>query len=283
MRTALLFPGQGAQSADMCELVTRRRPDLLSALEAALGADPFDRLDEGTDVVQPALYCAGLAAWQALREQAVEVDVFAGHSLGEITALAAAEIIDAERGLELVLLRGRLIAAEAQRQGNGSMLAVIGGELSDVRQLAERHDVHLANDNSPGQAVLSGEQPRLERASEEGRRLGLRTVALDVHGAFHSPAMQGAVAEFRRHLDTLSFDHRKPVYSCLTAAPFENFRTQLAEAITGMVRWRELLQRLYADGVRTFIDGGPGRVMKGLVKHTLPGDVTIMTTKDFAG
>ncbi|HST55172.1 MAG TPA: ACP S-malonyltransferase [Solirubrobacteraceae bacterium] len=280
MRTALLFPGQGAQRAGMGELVATHRPDLMAALEAELGAEPFERLDEGTDVVQPALYCAGLASWRALQDQGVEADVFAGHSLGEITALAAAETIDARYGLELVMLRGRLIAAEAERQGNGGMLAVIGGELADVQQLAVRHRVYLANDNSPGQAVLSGEKPSLELASEEGRELGLRTLALDVHGAFHSPAMQGAVPQFKQHLDTLSFDQRKPVYSCLTAAPFENFRTQLADAITGMVRWRELLQRLYADGVRTFIDAGPGRVMRGLVKHTLADDVTILTTKE---
>ncbi len=278
--TAVLFPGQGPQSAEMGEVVERRRPELARALERAVGPRPYERLD-ATDAAQPAVYCASLAGWSVIERSGVEPDVFAGHSLGEFAAAAAAEAVDAERALELVVARGRITAAAASRNGAGGMVAVMGGTLDAVRPIAIGCGVVVANDNSPRQIVLSGRRDRLEKAAAKAIEQGFRAVPLNVAGAFHSPDMVDAAVRFQRELDRVPFrTPRRPVFSGITAQPFVDFRRQLADALTEMVRWRELLLRLHRRGVRTFIDAGPGKVMAGLVKHTLSG-VEIRTISDF--
>ena len=281
MTTAVLFPGQGTQCVEMGDFVERHRPELARALERAVGARPFERVEEDTATAQPAVFCASLAGWTAIARRGVEPDVFAGHSLGELAAVAAADTVDAERGLQLVVARGRLTKEAASSHANGGMLAVLGGEMEAVRAIAERCEVVVANDNSPRQIVLSGTLDGLERAMAASVEQGFRVVPLNVGGAFHSPYMRGAADRFRRELDRVAFAHpRRPVYSSVTAQPFVDFRRQLAEGLTEMVRWRELLLRLHRQGVRTFIDTGPGKVMAGLVKHTLSG-VEIRTVADF--
>jgi [acyl-carrier-protein] S-malonyltransferase len=270
--TAVLFPGQGVQTPAMEHEVRRRCPELARALEEAVGPDPFGRLGEGTAIVQPALYCAGVAAWRALEAEGTAADAFAGHSLGEFAALVAAGSLEPAAGLELVVARGRITAETGRRHGDGGMLAVMGAEVGAIAELAAAAGVHVANANSPRQAVLSGDRARLSVLAADAEERRLRCVPLDVEGAFHCPAMAEAAERFADHLAEVDFaPARRPVYCGLTAEPFEDPRRQLAESLTQTVRWCVLVRNLDRDGITTFVDAGPGTVLAGLVKRTLRG------------
>jgi [acyl-carrier-protein] S-malonyltransferase len=271
--SAILFPGQGSQTADMREFVERVRPDLLEMVVAAVGEDPFPRADEGTNYAQPAIFCASLAGWHALGRP---MEAFmAGHSLGELGALVAAGALDEREGLELVVLRGRLMHQSGLQAGDGEggMIAVLGAGASDhAPEIAEAHDLTVANDNSPVQVVISGPTSRLPAALDHAKELGLRAMELDVTGAFHSPMMAGAVPEFERALAEVSFGEPAEgttVISAVTAQPFTDPRRELADALTMPVRWREVMLTLHELGAERFVDVGPGRVLTGLAKRTL--------------
>jgi malonyl CoA-acyl carrier protein transacylase len=266
--TAVLFPGQGSQTSDMREQVERVRPDLLELACAEAGEDPFGRADEGTRWAQPAIYCASLAGWERLRE-GCRPAFMAGHSLGEVGALAAAGALSAEDGLRVVCARGRLMQDAA---GDGAMVAVLGGCRAAVREAAARHGLTVANDNAPGQAVLSGPEGALDAAVAELDGLGLRARRLPVGGAFHSPAMEPAVAPFRELLEQVEVRAPAvPVLSCVTGEPFGDVRELLARALISPVRWVDVLCGLHARGARRFVETGPGRVLTGLVRRTLRG------------
>lgn len=268
---AVLFPGQGSQTAAMRQTVERFRPELLELALEIVGSDPFERIDEGTRYVQPAIFCAALAGWEQLRGEARPL-AMAGHSLGEIAALVAAESLSAADGLLLVAERGRLTQETADAAGDGGMVAVLGAPRAAVAALAAAHGLTIANDNTPTQVVLSGLVPSL-RAAEAGlRERGLRTKPLAVGGAFHSPAMEPAVSSFRAVLAAVEFaDPRFPVFSCVTAQPFSDPRDELARSLTHPVRWVEVMRALVAAGADRFLETGPGRVLSGLVHRTLDG------------
>ena len=267
--SAIVFPGQGSQTPEMRELVQRVRPDLLALAAEVVGTDPFPRADEGTNYAQPAIYCASLAGWTALGSPAGVV--MAGHSLGEVGALVAAGALGEREGLELVALRGRLMHESGIAAGDGSMVAVIGAGASDhALQIADASDLTVANDNSPVQVVLSGARAHIPAAIDAAKALGLRAMELDVAGAFHSPMMAAAVPEFSAALAAIDFvAPRTPVVSAVTAAPFTDPRTELADALTLPVRWREVMLALRELGAERFVDVGPGRVLTGLAKRTL--------------
>ncbi|HEX8103836.1 MAG TPA: ACP S-malonyltransferase, partial [Solirubrobacteraceae bacterium] len=217
MRTALLFPGQGSHVPGMDAGVAAARPDLLALAAEAVGEDPFARAAEGTRFAQPAILCASLAAL-AVHDGPAPAAV-AGHSLGELTALVAAQAIEERDAVALVALRGRLMQAAADSApAPGGMLAVLGP--LDAAALAARHGVAVANDNAPGQVVLSGGQAALRRAAAEARAAGARAIALGVAGAFHSPHMAPAVPAWTEAVARAAVRApRLPVYSCVTAAP----------------------------------------------------------------
>jgi malonyl CoA-acyl carrier protein transacylase len=270
--SAILFPGQGSQTSDMRDLVERVRPDLLEMAVAAVGEDPFPHAEEGTNFAQPAIFCASLAGWEALGRP---LEAFmAGHSLGELGALVAAGALAEGDGLELVALRGRLMHESGLAAGDGGMFAVLGAGASDhAEEIAEGHDLTVANDNSPQQVVISGDKSRFPEAMAQAKELGLRAMELDVSGAFHSPMMAGAVPEFERALAEVSFGEPEgtTVISAVTAQPFSDPRRELADALTMPVRWREVLLTLHELGAQRFVDVGPGRVLTGLAKRTLSG------------
>ena len=263
--TAILFPGQGSQTPEMRETVSSERPDLLEQVMEVVGDDPFALTDEGTMFAQPAIFCASLAGWGALGSPSGEF--MAGHSLGELAALVAARALGERDGLELVALRGRLM----QEAGKGGMIALLGSGAADhAPALAKAHGLAVANDNSPQQVVLSGERGALPAAAEAAKELGLRAMELPVTGAFHSPMMAPAVPEFRAALDRVEFSEpRVPVMSAVIAAPFDDVRARLAEALTMPVRWRETMLALHGRGVDRFVEVGPGKVLTGLAKRTL--------------
>ena len=268
-KTAILFPGQGSQTADMRDDVLRTRPELLELAAEVVGEDPYARASDGTNFAQPAIFCASLAGWHALGSP--DGDLMAGHSLGELAALVAAGALDERDGLELVALRGRLMHEAGVREGGGGMVAVLGrGAADHAHEIAEAHGLTVANDNSPQQIVLSGARSELPAAVEHAKELGLRGMELDVTGAFHSPMMASAVPEFSAALEQTDFTPpRVPVISAVTARPFEDPRRELADALTMPVRWRETMLALHELGATRFVETGPGRVLTGLAKRTL--------------
>jgi malonyl CoA-acyl carrier protein transacylase len=269
--TAILFPGQGSQTADMRDTVERERPDLLALVIDAVGEDPFPRAGEGTHFAQPSIFAASLAGWHALGRPAG--DFMAGHSLGELAALVAAGALAEADGVRLVALRGRLMDASGREAGNGGMVAVLGADAAErAPEVALAHRLSIANDNSPQQVVLSGSRHELAGAIEHAEDLGLRAMELDVTGAFHSPMMASAVPEFQAALAATDFTEPSVmVLSAVTAEPFTDPRRQLADALTMPVRWRETMLALHERGAERFVEVGPGRVLTGLAKRTLKG------------
>ncbi|HZI91537.1 MAG TPA: ACP S-malonyltransferase [Thermoleophilaceae bacterium] len=263
----LLFPGQGSQEPEMAETVAKLRPDLAERVTALVGEDPFARVADGTRFAQPAIFCAALAGLERLG--CPDADLYAGHSLGEITALVAAGALSEEGGLQIVAERGRLMDRAAV-ESPGGMLAV-RAERSEAEALAERHDLVVANDNAPRQIVLSGPLAGIEAAEAEASDVDLKAKRLPVAGAFHSPLLEHVVEPFLAALREIEVRRpRAPVYSCVTAAPFDDDpRDCLAKALMSPVRWVEVLHALHAAGGRSFVETGPGKVLSGLVRRTL--------------
>ena len=298
-----LFPGQGSHTAGMRELVEAVLPELASSCIELVGTDPFVHAAQSTRFAQPAIFCASIAAWTAhtaaagasaasagSASEASEASeasagsaasagsqapplAYAGHSLGELAALVAAGALDLADGLRLSVLRGELMAAAAERDGDGGMLALIGASQAQCDALLVGHaGIVLANDNAPGQVVLAGAGGRLRELAADARGQGLRALVLDVAGAFHSPAMAPAVEPFAAALADVEFDFpRARVVSCASAAPFVDIRGELAQAIVKPVRWRETMSTLAGLGADAFLDYGPGRVLARLVPRNLPG------------
>src|SRR4051812_45038059 len=158
----------------MRDLVAERASDLLERCVALVGEDPFPRASDSTRFAQPAIFCASLAGWDALDLDAAAA---AGHSLGELAALAAAGVVERDDALRLVVLRGKLMA---EADDVGSMLALIGASDEETESIASEASVTVANDNAPGQVILSGPRDRLEQAEEIARERGRRVMPLDV-------------------------------------------------------------------------------------------------------
>jgi [acyl-carrier-protein] S-malonyltransferase len=269
--SALLFPGQGSHAEGMDEPY-RGHPLFERGLEL-LGHDPFDRLTEGTRYQQPALFLCSVAAWEQWREEAEDEDeasAAAGHSLGEYAALVSAGALQFDDAVRLVDERAAAMA-DAGEANAGGMVAMLGGEAQTVRALAKRLGLVIANDNAPGQLVLSGSVDALTEAEDVAREeTGARARRLDVTGAFHSPLMEPAAERLRAALEATPVGPPQiPVYSNGSAAPFVDVRRELAENLLRPVRWRETLLALRTARVERFVELGPGAVLTGLVKRTL--------------
>jgi malonyl CoA-acyl carrier protein transacylase len=269
--SALLFPGQGSHAEGM-EEPYRGHPLLERGLEL-LGYDPFERLAEGTRYQQPALFLCSVAAWDEWRAEADDEDdarAAAGHSLGEYAALVAAGGLEFDDAVRLVDERAAAMA-DAGELSAGSMVAMLGGDAHAVRALGERLGLVVANDNAPGQLVLSGPVDAIAEAEEIARdEAGARARRLDVSGAFHSTLMEPAAERLRAALEaTPVHELAIPVYSNGTARPFVDVRAELADNLLRAVRWRETLLALRTAGIERFVELGPGSVLTGLVKRTL--------------
>jgi malonyl CoA-acyl carrier protein transacylase len=270
--TAILFPGQGSQEPDMVDLVAAEAPDLLERCLELVDDDPFARVSDSTRFAQPAIFCASVASWRRARDHVVPPVAIAGHSLGEFAALVAAEALDPIDALELVVLRGRLMWEAGERAGGGSMLALLGASDDVAAELAAEHGVVVANENAPGQIVLSGSLEGLGAAAEHARADGLRAMELGVSGAFHSPAMIPAVGPFETALAGVELRPPTiPVLSGLTGRPMTSPRSDLAGALTKPVRWTAVMAGLAERGVTRFVDAGPGRVLAKLTRRNVPG------------
>jgi malonyl CoA-acyl carrier protein transacylase len=265
----------------MVDEVARLAPELLERCIELVGEDPFPRVAESTRFAQPAIFCASLAGWRE-HGDGLRPGALAGHSLGELTALVAAEALEPLAGLELAVRRGELMDEASSDRAEEGMLALLGAEDALTHRLAEENGVVLANDNAPGQVVLAGALERLRAASRQAREGGARAILLDVAGAFHSPSMAGAVEPFRAVLERVEFQEpATAVISGSTAQPFGDPRAELAEAIVRPVRWRETMLALAAAGAETFVDFGPGEVLARLVRRNLP-DAAVLSLDELS-
>lgn len=280
-RTAIVFPGQGSQRTEMIADLpeTEDLQRLMDAAEALSGMplrsiEAMGTAEELADtrVAQPLLYLAGWAWGTALLDSGLEPSAVAGHSLGELTALAVAGAYSVEAGLELVVERSKLMSAAAQAV-HGGMSAVIGLDSHAIATAVKDIDgVWVANDNSLSQVVITGIRPALEEAHEVLSQAGARRIVpLNVSGAFHSPLMEPARAAFADLLAGAAIsDPRIPVLQNTDPRPTRDaseVRERLAAQITSPVRWTETMLALASDGPCTVVEAGPGSVLTGLAKR----------------
>jgi malonyl CoA-acyl carrier protein transacylase len=237
-----------------------------------LGFDPFSRLSEGTRTQQPALFLCSMAQWASREDHETDPLAAAGHSLGEYAALTAAGAIDFEDGVRLVRARAQAMADAAALQPGG-MVALLGGERDDVYELAAGLELSLANDNAPGQIVLSGRMRGIDAAVRRAGEIGCGCPRRGACCRWREPGRPApGSASFR----ALRAAHRppiqEPVFPVLSngsTRPFEDIRAELAENLLRPVRWREILLELQAMGATDYTECGPGSVLRGLVKRTL--------------
>jgi [acyl-carrier-protein] S-malonyltransferase len=295
---AFVFPGQGSQSVGMGKALadaSRVARELFEEVDEALGQHLFRLMAEGpieeltlTENAQPAIMANALATLRASGIDIAKADFVAGHSLGEYTALAAAGAFDVATGARLLKLRGRAMQAAAP-VGEGAMAALLGANLEIARAVAEAaaqgEVCTVANDNDPGQVVISGHRGAVERALEIAKEKGAkRAVLLPVSAPFHSPLMEPAARAMEQALgDARMADPRVPLYANVTAAPTREaaeIRRLLVEQVTGMVRWRESIAAMAAAGVTEFVEFG-GKVLAPMVKRTAPdANVRSVVTMD---
>lgn len=292
MKTALLFSGQGAQAVGMGKDLAAAFPaaaDLFAKADSILGYSLSQTAFEGpseeltrTSVCQPALYVHGLSALAVLKEKVptLSFDAAAGLSLGEFTAHAAAGTFDFETGLRLVDKRSRFMQ-EACEATEGGMAAIIGADEQGVRNLAAAADVDVANFNSPGQIVISGEKSKIALAVGMAKEYGARkAVELTVAGAFHSRLMEPAFQRLSAVLaETPILMPRVSVVGNVDARPAESpdaIRKSLADQVTGSVCWTASIEHMIDHlGITRFLELGPGGVIAGLVGRIRKGTEVI--------
>ena len=278
---AFVFPGQGSQRLGMLDGLPN--PDaverLLDAAEALSDLDLRRIADAGspeqlsdTRAAQPLLYLTDWAWGIALLEAGVRPSAVAGHSLGEFAALAVAGVFSVEAGLELVVERSRLMADRALATPGG-MVAVLGMEAATIKDLVEGiTGVWVANDNAPGQVVLTGSHEGLDDAHRLLAEAGARKVVpLAVAGPFHSPLMGPAADSFNALLDQATFtDATYPVLQNAEPTPTTSaaaIKSRLKGQMTSAVRWTETMLALRAMNVEMLVECGPGAVLKGLARR----------------
>ncbi|MDX2160766.1 MAG: ACP S-malonyltransferase [bacterium] len=287
--TSFVFAGQGSQAVGMGRDFADASPLVRAVFEEAddlLGFRLSRLCFEGPEDVlnttihtQPALYVYGIAVLRLLQAEVFPTlpDFLAGHSFGEITALVAAESLSFADGLRLVRERGRVMQAAGQA-APGGMAAVLGIDavaLREICTMAERQTggtLVIANDNCPGQIVISGDLPTLEIGTVLAKTAGVRRIVrLAVSIAAHSPLMQPAAVDFAAALAEVDFKPPlRPVYGNVTTEPLTDavaIRAELTQQLTHTVRWTESVQRMIADGAAHFIEFGPGDVLSKLIRR----------------
>jgi [acyl-carrier-protein] S-malonyltransferase len=289
---AFLFPGQGSQAVGMGAALaeaSRAARDTFAEVDEALGQNLYRLMREGpeedlklTENAQPAIMAHSLAVFRALTNEggvdlAKVANFVAGHSLGEYSALCAAGSFDLATTAKLLKLRGQAMQ-QAVPVGEGAMAALLGADLALARRIAEvaaQGEVcTVANDNDPGQVVLSGHKGAIDRAIEMAKEMGAkRAVPLPVSAPFHCPLMQPAAEAMRDALSYVVVDDPKvPVFANVTAQPErdpDTIRNLLVEQVTGMVRWRESVGNMFDAGVEEFVEIG-GKVLGPMVKRIAP-------------
>jgi [acyl-carrier-protein] S-malonyltransferase len=284
-----LFPGQGIPAKTVFASLEEGHATVTAA-EEILGYELRRKVGAAarrsgstlpTSLAQPAIFTAGVLALRTAPKE--EFDYFAGHSLGEYAALVAGGAITFEDGLRAVSVRGDVMH-EAARNAPGGMAALMSLDLDVVQMIADKTGVVVANDNAPGQVVVSGPDDDLAEAAAMARSQGGRAVLLEVSGPFHSDAMEPAAARLAETLARVEI--RNPsvsIISNVTARPYETpdeIRELLVRQVIHGVRWRESCEWLWEQGVRDLHDFGPGRVVAGLAQRIFR---SMETEKEAAG
>jgi [acyl-carrier-protein] S-malonyltransferase len=307
-RIAFVFPGQGSQSVGMGRALAPASPAAAAIFEAAdeaLGepisplawVGPEEQLNL-TENAQPALLATSIAYLAAARERAAaagtafpEPAFIAGHSMGQYSAMVAAETLSVADGVRLVRERGRQMQASGAGR-DGAMAAVLGLDDAAIPELVRQASAHgifaVANRNSPGQVVVSGERGAIDAAAEIAKALGAkRAIVLPVSVAAHSPLMANAATAMREILATVDFhDPSAPLLAnadahAITTA--QGARAELVDHLTAGVDWVRAVETMAAAGVDTFVEVGPGKVLTNLNKRIAPEATTVALEDALAG
>jgi [acyl-carrier-protein] S-malonyltransferase len=289
MTFAFTFPGQGSQTVGMGQSLAQNFPvarHLFEEVDEALGQHLSRTMWEGPEATltltanaQPALMAVSLAAHAALRQEygadAIKPAFMAGHSLGEYSALAAAGAFSVAEAAKLLRLRGQAMQG-AVPPGLGAMLALLGAEIEAAQRLAaaaaEGEVSQVANDNAPGQVVISGTKTAMDRAAKLAPEHGIRRAApLPVSAPFHCALMQPAADRMAAALEALALNPPLvPIVSNVMATPVTDpaeIKSLLVRQVTGVVRWRESVAYMVDHGAETLFEIGAGRVLTGLAKR----------------
>ncbi|OEU58548.1 MAG: malonyl CoA-acyl carrier protein transacylase [Desulfobulbaceae bacterium S3730MH12] len=295
MKVAVLFPGQGSQYLGMGKEFVDSDTECAALMEMAettcelnLGSlctdGTMEELTRATNL-QPAITITNLICWHAFQKavgEDFEVSCFAGHSLGEYSALFAAGIVSAEDTMKLVSKRGALMEREGE-VNPGGMRAVLGLSIEEIEEIISTYTgsgvVTAANHNTPQQIVISGSKEGLDAVTAKAEEQGAKVIPLNVSVANHSPLVAGAVPDFEEFMDEIEFKKpQTPVYfnvSSGTEGENGKIKSMMARQIASKVRWCEIIQSMMADGVDTFIEIGPKNILKGMMRKIAPKGVKI--------
>jgi len=285
MKIALMFPGQGSQKIGMGKDIYDKYDfvkELFKKASKVCNIDfenlIFNSTEEElkqTEILQPAITLVNIAFFEVLKKEIgnFKYDFVLGHSLGEYTALYAAEVVDFENTMKLVKARGEFMA-EAARNNPGSMIAVIKVSEELLSKIIEENDlyVNLANFNSPGQIIISGKTEDINKMKEILKEKGYKKIIpLKVSGAWHSPLMKEAQEKLKKFLKEVKFSDAKcPIISNVDAKPHikgKEIKENLIKQVTASVQWVKSIEFLKEKDVDIFIECGPGNVLTGLVKR----------------
>ncbi len=298
-KVAFLFPGQGSQFQGMGRDLVEEFPeareifDLVDSIcQRSISRLCFEGpMDELTLTVnlQPAITAVNLACLVALQKRGVAATAAAGHSLGEYSALVSSGVVSASNALQLVKMRGELMHRESL-QNPGSMAAVIGADISTVREIVARTAqgglLAIANHNTAEQVVITGEREPLARAVDLMKEEGLKAIPLKVSGAWHCALMENAVPEFREFMADIPFSRpQTTILFNATAAEEEDperIKDTMAQQLVSAVRWYEIILKMLDDGIDLFLEVGPKKVLSGLMKKIVPPDreVQVLNVED---